>query len=371
MTTSLPRVLCIIAAALPLAQNAAHAQVELRGGAFIEDAVVGVSPAGVEVRPAEGAPRTLGWDRVKRVAGDFEGDARAFERLADDLWRAASRLERGDVAMAAPIFDRLWDAALANEADPHTVHGVRLVGPTGLAIARGAAAVRVSQGRLPEAVEPWAASVALRRSLAGDAAADDGLLDPALPPVFVQSVATEKLARATPPAVVASDPLASALFDAYRAAAAGACGERVEVASQRDADAPAEVAFVRDIVAAQYGDDQQRSGVASRLREVVRQREGEWREAWARAGLGIDAVRHGEGRDRLAGALDLLHLPARFSSTQPYLAGLGLAWAAVALDAERDGAHAADLRDELASRYPSSPAIGWLARRAADGGVQP
>ncbi|MGP1311142.1 MAG: hypothetical protein ACTS27_13180, partial [Phycisphaerales bacterium] len=205
-TTSVLRSAAFLAALCSFAP----AQVELRGGAFIDQPVESVSAAGVALAQTESAaPRMLGWHQVKRVGGDFADEAEAFARLSEDLWRASSRLDRGDAELAAPIFERLWAAALDNETDPHTVAGVRLEGPTGLAIASGAARVRIAEQALAEAVEPWAAAIALR----GEEMAEAGsLLLPDLPPIFVRSVADERLAATEPAAVIQRDPRASAVF---------------------------------------------------------------------------------------------------------------------------------------------------------------
>jgi hypothetical protein len=347
----------------------AHAQVELRGGVFVEDPVVAVSAAGVAIE-RNGTAQVFGWHEVKRVGGQYEGAADAYARLSDDLWRAISRLDRNDVPLAAPILERLWSDAIANEDDPQTVAGVRLVGSTGLAIARGVTTVRIAQGRLADAVESWAASVALTRAIAGDAADGVTPLDPSLPPIFVQSVAVERLANARPPAVVERDPLASTLFAWYRASAAHACGLNAETSpSSGDIATVDAVRFVSDLIVAQHGPTNDRASAGQRLRDVIDANPGEWREAWARTSIGIAQVTDPQGRERIVGALELMHLPARFATTQPYLAGIALAWASVALEAEGDVDHAASLRAELESRFPESAAIGWLARRAVDGGA--
>lgn len=366
--TILPLRLLLLLLLAAIVAPCAPAQIELRGGAFVEDPVVGVSAAGVVVE-RDGATRVFGWHEVKRVVGEFEDASSGYARLSDDLWRAMSRLERNDFALSAPILERLWADALAHEADPQTLTSVRLLGPTGLAIARGVTAVRLAQGRLPEAVESWAASVALSRDVSGEAAEASAALEPMLPPIFVQSVAAERLANSLAPGVVERDPLAGALFAWYRFSAARACGLDTPIPSTSGEIATRDpVRFVSDLVGTIYGDAGDRSGARERVSEVAEAGASDWREAWARAALGIAQVNDPDGRERIVGALELMHLPARFASTQPYLAGVSLAWATVALNAQGDVEHAASLRAELESRFPESPAIGWLARRVADGG---
>ena len=63
---------------------------------------------------------------------------------------------------------------------------------------------------------------------------------------------------------------------------------------------------------------------------------------------------------RQRGLVNMLHLPARFGRTLPYLTGLALAWAAETARADGDDEAAAVLTAELDRRFPSHPA------RAAD-----
>lgn len=347
----------------------AGAQVELRGGEFVQDTVVSVSPAGVEVE-REGVFRTLGWHQVKRVEGDLKGEAERFARLSIDLWRATSRLDRGDVTLAAPLFEEFWAAARANADRAEPDRGsVALRGPTGLAIAQGVADVRVAQGRLAEAVEPWAVAIALRRSLTGGADAM-ALLDPGLPPIFLPSIATERLARAEPPEVVSNDPVALALFATYRMAAANAMGEAPPVLPIDDSAANIpDVRFALDVAAMQAGVSDDAPARDRRLRDAIGAHAGEWREAWARVALGAGAVRTRTGVERLRGALEALHVPARLSSGNGYLAGVALALASIALDENGEPARAEALRAILEATYPEHPANAWLARRAVEGGA--
>ena len=81
-----------------------------------------------------------------------------------------------------------------------------------------------------------------------------------------------------------------------------------------------------------------------------------WAEAWARFALGSSQVREsGKGR-RQRGMVNLLHVPARFGASQPYLAGLALAWVAEAADADGDRGLAEAMRADLDRRYPNHPA---------------
>ncbi|MFG0274677.1 MAG: hypothetical protein ACF8QF_06440 [Phycisphaerales bacterium] len=60
--------------------------------------------------------------------------------------------------------------------------------------------------------------------------------------------------------------------------------------------------------------------------------------------------------------VELMHLPARFGQSQPWLTGVALAEASHALHLLGDNAGAATLRDELQRFDPAHPALDWLDR---------
>lgn len=364
---TLPRKLRERATLLALCAASACAQVELRGGAWVADAVVEVGPAGVRVAAEDASTRVFGWHEVKRVSGGRETDAAPFLPLSDDLWRAWLRLQRGDVNLAEPIFERLWKEALDAENSENTDSPVRLAGPTGLVIAEGVARVRLSRGALPGAVEPWATSVAIRRAVAGDASSSIGLLDPQLPPVFVHSLAVERLATTEPNRVIHDDPIASALFDLYRISASRSFApEDSPIQAPTQAGAHPDVALVLQLVRSQHGDETGRRTASEALVSLAASDPGSWREAWARHAIGSALVQSDNDRTRLLGVVQLLHLPARFSNTQRYLTGLALAKASIEFRRRGEDARAATLRAELEQTMPAHPAIAWMDRALAE-----
>ncbi len=62
--------------------------------------------------------------------------------------------------------------------------------------------------------------------------------------------------------------------------------------------------------------------------------------------------------------IQLLHLPARFGKSQPYLAGIALAESALALDALGDAAGANSLFTELRDAYSTHAATNLDAVRS-------
>lgn len=86
-----------------------------------------------------------------------------------------------------------------------------------------------------------------------------------------------------------------------------------------------------------------------------------WMEAWLRMGLGRSLIRETDSSTRLRGVIELLHLPARFGTDQPNLAGIALADAAVTMLEIGDTDAAVTLKVELIARYPTHPVLAWDA----------
>lgn len=116
----------------------------LRGG---EPAPAGrvleVSLDGVTVGSTVASPVIVGWHRVRSVEGPLAGEAAAFEEVADDAWRAMSRLDRGDAQAAEPVFERLQDLYRGRS------------GPTAAAVFEGLLRCRLRRNAQTLAVDAW------------------------------------------------------------------------------------------------------------------------------------------------------------------------------------------------------------------------
>jgi hypothetical protein len=89
-----------------------------------------------------------------------------------------------------------------------------------------------------------------------------------------------------------------------------------------------------------------------------------WVEAWVRFGVGQSLLMEPDDATRRAGVVELLHVPVRFGSVQPYLAGVALARAAAAMDEIGPSDEADRLFAELADRFVGHPALEWGPVRA-------
>jgi len=154
----------------------------LRNGVVIEAPIESVGVEGVAV--GGDAPRVVGWDLVYYATGERAAEVAAYRDWSDGVWRAKSRLSRGDLALASELFDELFER-LQSEG---------VAGPTGLVIAEGALRCRVAENRHSDAIEAWAAALRIRatgqrqsgESGAGGVIDARTLLVPTLPPMWLE-----------------------------------------------------------------------------------------------------------------------------------------------------------------------------------------
>ncbi len=369
----------------------------LRGGEDVPSGLVAVAvgDAGVLLGPSEqNDPAEIGkgrqpvvknvltWDRVARVSGWLEDPAKPYTHNAEQAWRARTRLERGDWVSAEPLLDALFESAR------------RKPGPSAAVIDEALARARVRRGAHVLAVEPFLAflqssSTSAPPAMHANWASEAGLgvlvdpttqLAPALPPIWVRLPAVEAMASA------------GTLAAGWDSATTGAPLSRVTMlamlyleSAKFEADMPASlppikpadpgVQLMHEVVAARIGTSEQRAAARKLLRDRIRAAESTpapsqnsedaapiippWTEAWARVALGRSLVREPGLDDRQAGILQLLHVPARFARSQPYLAGLALAEASLALRSMGDAAGADELARELVRQFPSHPILDW------------
>lgn len=368
----------------------AHAQstVSLRGSA--EPAVGQVQPldrAGVTIKTG-GAPdgarelRVISWDRVRLVTaadGSPAPMAPALSAYADGLFRARTRLERGDIDLAARAAERLY------------ARGETIEGPSGALLAECVLRVRLARGAHASAVAPWlrllnvrAAAPAAKADLpvwTGGTTSLSPVIDPAtglcpaLPPIFstlrgpaaVRTLADEAWSLAAPSAPVAERVRELAAW--YKAAASHAAGIIAPLPATASAGAVTDdgVQLVHELVLARAGSAGERERARAALQQrlaaldtqdfadetdppapasdtIVRAR---WAAGWCHAGLGLSLLREESPESRRRGVLELLHLPARFADELPQLTRIALAEAAEALRSQGQPAGAALLDDEL------------------------
>jgi hypothetical protein len=355
---------------LAMAGAIVMAQVSLRGGeASPTGQIISMDAAGITMGPPPGT-LIIGWDRVKSVAGEWSDKAAPFVGTAEQAWRARTRLERGDPLSAEPLFEKLFEQYRGTG------------GPTASVVAEGLLRCRLRRGAHVAAIDPWLALLVAGpqtglstpvmhpgwASEAGLAPAIDSAtsLVPALPPIWLAWPSVEAFSRQefVPPG---KDPRTEALRAMYIAAARFECGQVEDVPSVGVNDPGSHI--VRDIVLSRAGDMDQRASARKALEDRMRGSSANptppWLEAWCRAAIGRSLIREDSPDLKKLGVVELLHIPARFSSMHPYLAGIALAEASVALRGMGDSAGADVLARELAEVYPSHPVLEWPRFRSA------
>jgi hypothetical protein len=225
--TTLTRVALAIITSLASASPAlSDVTVILRGGAEPVKGLGAVAALrGLEVQQGTSkAAVTLPWDIVRDVEGATIPSLESELAIGQDLWRGRIRVERGDEALAEPLFTKHWDRYRLQD------------GPTTAVIAEGLLRCALAKNDLRAAVEPW--FVCLRIGSNGEPSRYSDL-----PAVLDDS--TGLLPEISPflPSAMRPD-LAGALRDAAKslsAAQAGVAGEsaarlaRILAATERDA----------------------------------------------------------------------------------------------------------------------------------------
>lgn len=316
-------------------------------------------------------PRTIAWDRVLRVEGDWGDDAAPFGALAERAWRARIRLARGDAVGAEPLLEELAEA-LAGRS-----------GPTAAGVAIGLVRCRVERGGPIGAIP---ALVEFHRAGGVRAGGEDlsvwwlgapGLtptsplvdpiteLCPDVPPIFVRLPGVQTLARTDLIGPVdattedgAADPRWRVLARLYLGAAGFESGKSVPL-PVRPGDEDRPLAWMWDIVASRVGEPEVRTQARTRLRTGLSQQTALWQEAWSRAAIGRSLLLEADAEQRWLGVAELLNLPARLGGEAPYVGGIAMAEAAVALASMGDPRGALRVKEDLLRRYPQHPALEW------------
>ncbi len=322
--------------------------------------VTEVSVEGVVVRSDVTAPVIVGWDRVLSVGGERADEAGAFAEIADFAWRARSRMERGDIPAAEPLFERLFVTYQSRQ------------GPTAAAICEGLLRCRLLRNAHTLAVGAWLSWLHARE--AGDGpqwyqrrvgsngteagiAIDEatGLL-PDLPPIWIDLPSVRAFA---------ASPMDTGRLGARERDLAGLYVHAARVASGSDEPAPrlsvsdAGVRLVSDLVLAQSAREEDREAGRRAIESRLARDPRGWEDAWLRTALGRSLLMDTDPQQRERGIIELVRVRVLHEREWPYLAGVALAQAAVGLLESGDVAGATLLRRELLDRFPGHPAASW------------
>jgi hypothetical protein len=323
--------------------------------------IIVIDDAGVTIRADDLSPsRLVPWDRVRDVQA-ASSYPRLDERLAmaEELWRARSRLERGDAALAESIFERLFDQSRGRTNE------------TALIIADGLLRCRLNRMANDLAVIPTLEVIRLRRAgvetdrYRMKPAVYDGeyQLCPAVPSVWMDSPRLARLESDLERYDAQGDEVVAAMAALYQQALRimhdvesepGRIFDEIRHARQHPG-----VRLMRDLVTLidpdAEGADRRRSA-ESRLARLS-DHDRPWIEAWHRYFSGLSLVSSdGDGRNE-RGIATLAHLPVHFTQSQPYLAGLAMHRIIMHLESSGRTEPAASIREELVRLLPLHPAV--------------
>ncbi len=317
--------------------------------------IIAIDDAGVQVRIPDGSVRIIAWDVVRDLEPDMVDPSLGEKlRVARDLWRARSRVQRNDPVLAEPLFERLFAQYRGRTSE------------TAWIVAEGLLRCRLARGAHEMAVIPYLEILRLdRRGINTDRY--DMLppvydrqtqLCPQLAPVWADVGALGKLRRDLEAFDAQGDEVVAACVDLY-ALATRMPGSELHNLDDFEALTPTNhegLELMRMSLQALLEDQDLRSAARQRLLNVDASMP-DWTLAWVRVFVGTSFLLESDVALKRQGMVSLAYLPAQFAGTNPYLAGLALARLAQTLDTFGQDAQAKAIRAELVRRFPGHPIL--------------
>lgn len=322
--------------------------VHRRGGMpDIQGTIVAMDDAGITIRSDSSGVKLILWDQVRDVIPD-QPDPSLESRLkiAEDLWRARSRIARGDLALAEPLLERLFERYRGQSNE------------TALIVAEGLLRCRLARGANMLAVIPFLELARLRRKDIGtDRYAKLEIiydkktsLCPRLAPIWIDREGSQRLIRDLEAYDSGEDEVIDALAILFRKAALPAEQRQMDKTTSQLPRHPG-VDFLRRLLETSSPESEKRQAARQRLyREIDNLPD--WAESWIRYQIGLSLLAEDDEDRHQLGLVNLAHLPSRYSTTNPYLAGLALARMIESLESLGNLQAAASLRAELERRFP-------------------
>ena len=337
--------------------QAQPSSLQLRSGAEPPPgSIVGCTAEGVVVASPITGEITIGWDKIRAVSGEHAADANEYMDVADKAWRAMSRLDRGDISAAEPLLEELF-ADYAGQR-----------GPTASVVCAGLLRCRLERGAHTLAVGAWLAWLHTRDGGvapgfgAGDGASltpatdDETGLAPELPPIWLGLPAVRVFGQ-TPLDADRFGDRAAQLATLYQHAAMLEGGTQQPMPRLESSDPG--VRLVWDVVASRSSNESERLAGRRAIEKRLTAEPVGWADAWLRTAMGRSLLRESDPDQQRRGVIELLRVRVTHDRDAPYLAGLALAEAAVAMRALGDEAAASLLRRELLDSFPGHPASTW------------
>ena len=350
--------LLFTAPALGLVQNDGDDVVHRRGGIESVRGEIGrIDSAGVHITLKGAAPgakaqeQAIPWHTVRDVESEqYRDEWLKHQPIAEQLWRAVIRIERGDTTLAELQVESLFSQFRGQTHE------------TALVAAEGLLRCRLARAANEAAIIPWLEAARMRAEGVTTSAFTnlepvidpDTLLCPQLPPVWPPGSRVQRLGDDLAKYDALDNEVAAAFASLYTLFVALAQGEGVAAPAANLPD-HAGVQVLAEMLDVRTGEtSNSRAAVDRTLRSAD-----DWpafTQPWLRYHLGTSLLEAGDRPTQDLGLVQLAHIPARNRASQPYLAGLALNMMAAQLDIRGEAEHAAVLRRLVADRYPGHPA---------------
>lgn len=334
----------------------------------VEGRIVKFDDAGITVDRKLPQAEFIRWDFVRDFQIDrVEPGLAPYREIAANLWRARTRLERQDFAMAEPIFERLFQRYRGQTHE------------TSLVVAEGLLRCRLMRGANDAAVIPALEAIRMRRALNSTAPIFAGLpplfdevtsLCTQLPPAWVVTAALVQLERELAVYNAGTDTTVASMATLYLKAVRHHIGTRQDEQQRTLAADHPGVAYLVLIVdvfdPAPYKREAARDWLLRNVADAP-----PWQAAWSCYFAGQSRLAETESAQHDGGMVNLACVPARYGEAQSFLAGLAIARLAEACDALGESAAAASLRTELQVRFPAHPVLATFKRSVAGATARP
>ncbi|MEE2682014.1 MAG: hypothetical protein VX641_06540 [Planctomycetota bacterium] len=298
------------------------------------------------------------WDRVRSIEGFDDPVLEAawldWQPIATDLWRARTRLQRGDRALAAPLFEEHFERVTVDS------EGSEL----GLIVAEGLLRSRLSSGAI-ESLLPAALEVVRLRRAGHRTDRFEGLpsivdeafwLVPQLAPIPTRpDLDSESMRAILRRWLDHSDPVVAGLARAYSALHDSPRDRVLTTTPVPDAAPGPEL--VRAALRTGCSDPSARGKARESIRRLLSGDSGDGCESWRGWFLGTSLLFE-EPSELDPALIELLSVPALHLDQDPALALRAITLAAAALDAGGRIAEAEALRQEIQRlEFPVPPAL--------------
>lgn len=309
------------------------------------------------------------WDQIREIRmGDgspLQDQLRSRLERARKIWRARSRLQRGDHALAEPLFAELF------KADPGRVT------ETDLIIAEGLLRCRLERGAMEDALVPALEVSRLLRlgvrtnrysDLVPVADAEQPLCH-YLPPIWVDDSKISRLIRDLNEWRSGGDAGLSKVADQYGFLLRNPAGLIAVDQPLDSTSATGEEEIGSELLLWSMQSREDRPDVRRRTRQAMKTRLGrcpDWERAWLHFLLGMSLLQEDGDGLRRQGLVQLAWLPARYANEQPYLSGIAMAIMARELAREGDVDSARLVIGELREQLPNHPVFSSPSYRLDD-----